>query len=227
MDNLLTCDIGRCKIKYRPWKVKDKFNIKDAKTPYDARKALVYNCLENPNIALDVNEFQYVLFCIRNSSINYTTEYKVTCDHCKKEYFVDVPIKDALSVRFADYSTIETKNHVFALQEVKNQKFYEEAMQNETDAERRFLLDFIMHISSIDDDFSKSATDVFDFINSMDVVEFEDLMQHWQKQHFASELRINASCPYCNERTDYRLLGVPNFFPESWNEMKWKSNIML
>lgn len=219
MDYNFTCDIGRCKIKFRPWLVKDKFAIKDAKTIYDKRKALVYNCLETPDIALDINEFQYVLFCIRNASVDYVTEYNVVCDHCQKEYVVDVNFKDVLIPIFADYSPIMTKNYTFELQEVKNQQFYEEVMQNISDSERRTLLDFIMHVKSINDDYSLDATQIFKIINNMNTSEFEELLTAWEKKHFRFTLEAKAKCPHCSEFSAYRFTAVDNFFPKSWSKI--------
>lgn len=211
-----TCDIGRLKLKFRPWKIKDKFTLKDAKTIYDKRKALVYNCLETPDVALDLNEFQYVLFSIRNASLDYVTQYNVTCDHCKKEFVVDVNFGDVLVPKFSDYTEIKTKDHIFELQEVRNQKFYEEAMQNETDSEKRFLLDLSLHISGIDGDASFNASKVLEFIQDLPVHEFEELAQQWNKQRFSFTVEAKAKCPFCSEFSLYRFLSIPNFFPESF-----------
>ena len=211
-----TCDIGRAKLKFRPWKVKDKFALRAAETIYDKRKALVYNCLEKPETALDINEFQYVLFCIRNQSLDYVTQYDVTCDHCKKGYVVDVNFKDVLVPRFGDYTEIKTSSHTFELQEIKNQGYYEEAMQNETDPERRFLLDLTMHIASIDGDASFKATEVLDFIQELSMKEFEDLSRAWKNQRFSFNIEARVKCPFCSEYSLFRFLTVPNFFPESW-----------
>lgn len=214
------CDIGRAKLKFRPWIVKDQFAIKDGGTLYDKRKAMVYNCLEDHDFALDINEYQYVLFCIRNKSVDYITPYTVTCDHCHKDFVVDVDFNQVLSPRFAKYDDIVTANHMFELQEIKNQQFYEESMQNELNPEKRRLLDFVLHVKAVNGDFTKSASDVLELINNMEIKEFEDLFNKWESQHFTFRLDANAKCPFCEKESGYRFISVANFFPESWSNME-------
>ena len=57
------------KIKFRTWKLKDKERLLKAKTNYEKKKVLVYDCLENPDTPLDYIEYEYVLFNIRNTSL--------------------------------------------------------------------------------------------------------------------------------------------------------------
>ena len=53
-----------------------KQEYEEAKTNYEKKKVLVYNCLENPDTPLDYLEYEYVLFSIRNASLpTYVTKY--------------------------------------------------------------------------------------------------------------------------------------------------------
>ena len=45
------------KIKFRTWKLKDKEKLLKAKTNYEKKKVLVYDCLENPDTPLDYLEY--------------------------------------------------------------------------------------------------------------------------------------------------------------------------
>ena len=71
------------KIKFRTWKLKDKERLLKAKTNYEKKKVLVYDCLENPDTPLDYIEYEYVLFNIRNASLpTYITSYVIKCPDC-------------------------------------------------------------------------------------------------------------------------------------------------
>ena len=213
--NYQTLNLGSRTIEFRPWIVKDKYNITQAKTPYDKRKALVYNCLKDPNTPLDINEYQYTLFAIRNASLDYLTDYEVTCEHCVKDYRLSIDFKDVIKPRYADYTPIETK-HIITLGDIKNQSYYEEAMQAETNSDKRYLIDFVLHIDSIDDIPPLGAPAVIDFLESLDIIEFEHIMTLWDSKRFSFDLLGAGLCPYCGHKTLYRFNSVQNFFPNSW-----------
>ena len=56
-------------IEFRKWKVKDRKNLLQASNDVERRKALVYNCIKDQNIALDNEEFNFVLEKIRSVSV--------------------------------------------------------------------------------------------------------------------------------------------------------------
>ena len=137
-------------IKFRTWKVKDKENLIKAKTNYDKKKALVFNCLENPNEALDYLEYEYVLFNIRNKSLpNYVTKYVLRCPNCGTVYNCNVHFSDILEKNDRKYTEIKSGNYSIKVGNIKNQEFYENMIisvkihySDGTTEERKYYTDY-------------------------------------------------------------------------------------
>ena len=107
------------KIEFRGWKFKDKQELDKASNVIEKRKAIVYNCISDKKIALDIEEFNYLLYIIRNKSLSSKLSF------CGKELVCN--FKDA------DYKPITVNDRI---------------NETITDIER-FVLDFVFHIKTI------------------------------------------------------------------------------
>ena len=226
MDFPYTLKIRDRELKFRSWKVQDKINLENAKTIYDKRKALVYNCLENPNIALDMNEYQYVLLQIRNKTLkHYEVQYNFICSKCYKEYAFIANLDDIIKPEFKPYSVIKTKNYTIELQDICNQNFYESLMQDiensdiEDKANQKILMDFILHIKTFNNDINFNTKSILDIINNMDVEEFENIMIQYNDMKFKLNNISTIQCPYCEHKETVQFDTIPNFFPISWTNL--------
>lgn len=211
-------------INFRAWKVQDKINLENAKTIYEKRKALVYNCLEDPNTALDMNEYQYVLLQIRNKTLkHYEVQYNFICSKCYKEYAYIANLDELIKPVFEPYTTIKTKNYTIELQDICNQNFYEILMQNieesniEDKINQKILMDFILHIKTFNNDINFTAESILNTINEMDVEEFESIIIQFNKMKFKLNNINTIKCPYCEHEELMKFDSIPNFFPLSWS----------
>ena len=104
-------------------------------TKEEIRNALVYNCLENPKIILDETEYEYILTCIRDKSLNKPSTYTFTCDECEEDFDHEVKVSEITKVIFNGYKPIQTRNFKIELQDIQNRKFYEEKMTSKNKSE--------------------------------------------------------------------------------------------
>lgn len=226
MEYPYTVELRNRKINFRPWKVQDKEALEQAGTLYEKRKALVYNCLENPKTPLDQDEYQYVLVQIRNSTLkHYETQYNFICSKCKKEYAFVANLNDIITPDFKPYTKIKTKNYTIELQDVCNQEFYENLMQRVEDSSSadkpnlKFLLDFILHIKTFNNSIQFTAESILDTVNQMDVEEFETIIRKWNSMRFKLNNKHIVTCPYCENEELAEFDTIPNFFPKSWSNL--------
>lgn len=205
------------KIKFRTWKVKDKENLIKAKTNYDKKKALVFNCLENPNEALDYLEYEYVLFNIRNKSLpNYVTKYVLRCPNCGAVYNCNVHFSDILEKNDRKYSEIKSGNYSIKVGNIRNQEFYENMIMNITDNEQKILIDFILHITEFNSRIDFSAEELIKIFDSMDIEVFEDIFKQWNSMRFSYNTIGYCTCPECDYEDRFDFKDVDNFYPKSW-----------
>lgn len=205
------------KIKFRTWKVKDKENLIKAKTNYDKKKALVFNCLENPNEALDYLEYEYVLFNIRNKSLpNYVTKYVLRCPNCGTVYNCNVHFSDILEKNDRKYAEIKSGNYSIKVGNIKNQEFYENMIMNITDNEQKILIDFILHITEFNSRIDFSAEELIKIFDSMDIETFEDIFKQWNSMRFSYNTIGYCTCPDCDYEDRFDFKDVDNFYPKSW-----------
>ena len=205
------------KIKFRTWKVKDKENLIKAKTNYDKKKALVFNCLENPNEALDYLEYEYVLFNIRNKSLpNYVTKYVIRCPNCGTVYNCNVHFSDILEKNDRKYTEIKSGNYSIKVGNIKNQEFYENMLMNITNNEQKILIDFILHITEFNSRIDFSAEELIKIFDSMDIEVFEDIFKQWNSMRFSYNTIGYCTCPECDYEDRFDFKDVDNFYPKSW-----------
>lgn len=204
-------------IEFRKWKVKDRKNFANAQGALEKRKALVYNCLKNPELPLDNEEYNFILEKIRAVSIKDEIGYNLKCSNCGKEFSLYVNINDVTDCAFSDYHPIEVDGIKIELQDVKNRDFYESAMKVVKDINEKYITDFALHIKSINDNTTLSFQDVVDFILDLDIDLYEEIFKQWDLIRFKCVNLQSVVCPHCSQETVYNFNDFPGFFPKSWN----------
>jgi len=201
-------------VKFRKWKVKDKNKIILANGDRNIIKnGLVYDCLEK-NMVLDEEEYKYMLFQIRNISLHNPIEYNFKCSACKTQFNYILNLDDC-KPRFEKYGIIKSNNHEFIMQRIKNQEIYDESMSQSDDVTKP-LLDFIFHCTSYNGNDALSFEELNNIINDLDVEDFEEIMDKWNKMRFRVDNVLDVECPHCNNSELYEFDAMPGFFPPSW-----------
>lgn len=203
-------------IKYRKWKVKDRNAFVNAQNKIDKRQALVYNCLENPNIPLDNEEYNFMLLKIRSESLSPLITYTLKCPKCGKIHTASINLNDLIKTKNADYSTIEVDDNIIELQGIRNKNSYESILTQTDDPYEKYILDFAFHVKTLNHNDALSFDAVKNFIYDLDVDTFERIFSVWEKQRFKIDMVGYIECPYCLENTLYNFDDLPDFFPKSW-----------
>lgn len=203
-------------IKFRQWKVKDKKLLDTSKTKYDRRKVYVYNCLENPETPLDIEEFNYVLVNIRDFSLNKPIEYVLNCPYCGDKVVKSLNISEVVSCSDADYSPIVVGDLVIELQDVQSQKLYEENAILAKTLSERYLADFALHVKSINGN-DLTYEQVISQLENLDVGTYEQIFTQWDSKRFKCNFTSDIQCDKCKEITTYSFEDVKDFYPNSWN----------
>ena len=204
-------------IKYRKWKVKDKKKfLSDKNNMTVVREALVYDCLEDSKICLSEEEYNFVLFNIREQSLDDKITYVFECPSCSEEFSYDADLTLVMKPEFKKAKEIDIDGHTFVLSEIRNKEFYEKTVSVLTDNEEINFSDFILHIDSYNDQ-NYSFDDMIEIFNNMDIDIFESIYTTWNNIKFKVNNRHDVQCPKCDEITTMEFDALPGFFPDSWN----------
>lgn len=203
-------------IEFRKWKVKDRKTLIQAKNDVERRKALVYNCIKDQNIALDNEEYNFMLEKIRSVSVKEKLKYTLTCDDCNKEFNLSVDIEDLIDCSFDDYKPLEYNDLIIEVQDIKNRDFYENTIVTVTDTQERYLYDLALHIKSINGNSSMSFQSVLDFLLDLDIDAYNSIYDQFNKVRFRCVNLQSVECPYCHGETVFNFNDFPDFFPKSW-----------
>ena len=208
------------KIKFRTWKLKDKEKLLKAKTNFEKKKVLVYDCLENPDTPLDYLEYEYVLFNIRNASLpTYITSYVIKCPNCGEVMKCNVHFSDILEKDNREYKEIKSGDITIKVDNIKNQKFYEEMISNIEEDEQKVLIDFVLHISEFNGRLDLSASDIVNILDNLEIEQFEDIFKQWNSMRFAYKTIGYVQCPECGREDQYDFKKLDNFYPKSWHNI--------
>lgn len=203
-------------IAFRKWKVKDRDAFVNAQNDYDRRQALVYNCLENKTIALDNEQYNYVLIQIRCESVSPMLHYTLRCPECGSVLDVDVDLREIVHVRYQDFHDIVIPGLKITLAEVKNREAYERRMSETQDTYNKYLIDLAFHINTINDAYPQSFNGVVEFIRDLDVDQFENIFRQWDTQRFKVLMNGDLTCSNCGITTKWNFDDLPGFLPASW-----------
>jgi len=203
-------------VKYRKWKVKDRKKfIENKKDPIIIKEALVYDCLDDKNIALSEDEYKYVLFLIRDKSIQEKITYVFECTECEHQHEYSIDLEEVMKSEYKSTKEIQQNGHIFTMSNIKNRNFYETTMNSVHD-EEKYIVDFILHVGTYNDE-PKTFEQMFDIINNMNVDDFEVIFKTWEDIRFKVNNEHNVICPKCNNSDLYEFDDLPGFFPDSWN----------
>lgn len=203
-------------IEFRKWKVKDRKSLMSANNDVERRKALVYNCIKDQNIALDNEEFNFVLEKIRSVSVKDKLNYTLTCDECGKDFNLSVDIEDLIDCSFSDFEPLVYNDLIIEIQDIKNRDFYENTIVTVTDEQERFLYDLALHIKSINGNSSMSFQSVIDFLQDLDLDVYSSIYEQFNKIRFRCINLQSVECPHCHGETVFNFNDFPGFFPKSW-----------
>lgn len=205
-------------IKYRKWKVKDKKKFMNSDDKQTLREALVYDCLEDKDIALSEDEYKYLLTKIRETSLEDKVHYTFKCINCEQLYDFNADLNVIMSAEFIPYGDIIFKNHIFTMTDLRNRAFYEAAIASTDVQDEKYLIDFILHIGAYNDNDGYTFQQLNEIINELDADVFEKIINKWEDMRFKLNNVYEVQCPHCNNSEYFEFDDLPGFFPESWDK---------
>jgi hypothetical protein len=219
-DYKYTVKVRDKEIKFRKWKIRDKKNFIEAFKANDGLKvqALVYDCIEDPNIALSDEEFKWVILNIRAKSIGETLSFDIYCDNCKKYFEKDEKIVDIHRPNFKPFGILKSGNIEIEMGNIPNKEYYEDAIQQCNTPEERTFVDFLYHIKKLNGSDAFTFDTLYEFVNELDIDVGEDIFKQWDAMKFSFDTVKEVRCPYCNTKQDIWYDELYGFFPENWFE---------
>lgn len=205
-------------VKFRKWKVKDKKKfIANKDNKIALKESLVYDCLEDKKLALSEEEFKFMLIQIREASLSDKIEFNFICSNCDKEFNYIADLTEIMKGEYKNYGDISYKGHRFTIGSILNRDFYEEMIQNSILDETNYLIDFMLHIKSYNDNDAFTFEELNEIINNLDIDIFEHIFTKWEEMRFKVNNIHNVICPHCNFEELYEFDDLPHFFPDSWD----------
>lgn len=203
--------------KFRKWKVKDKNKFMQAQGNQNMiNDALIYDCLEDKDIALSKDELKYALLLIRDKSLNDEIVFDFICESCEEDYEYVADITDIANVQMKELKELEYNGVVFDMHRIPNREFFNEKIMNVNEQQYEFIY-FVLSIKSINGNASLSFDEILEYINELDIDIFENILKQWNIMKFTLTLQKSVACPHCNSETLYDFDYFPGFFPESWD----------
>lgn len=219
-----TLDLRGKKLKFRKWKAKDKKNfIKKIKTSENVKERdltneLVYDCLEDKNIALSIDEFRYVISKIREKSLGSDVKFELFCDGCKTKFNTTEKIGDIIKQKYKKYKNISVNDIDITIDEPINVKFYYDTINRcETDDEYNFV-DFLLRIKKINDIDTFKFDELVDYFDNLDITVLDEILTKWEEMCFVVDDVKEVECPHCKAKQKYKFDIIPDFFPENWTK---------
>lgn len=202
----------------RKWKIKDKKNFDAAKNWSDAKDALVYNCLEE-DIAIDQEEFNYLLFRIRDLSVHDKLKFTVYCPNCSAKEKLELDLSKLVHTKGGNYKDIVSGNNTFKIGAITKKDLYEALNNSELSEFSLFINDFVFHIKEYNNivvETAKDYADLADFIANLDADEANEIFKQWMEMRFTVVFDNKIKCKDCGEEFFENFSTLPEFFPESW-----------
>lgn len=206
-------------ITIRKWKAKEKKEflrtVRSSESLDTLQDVLVYNCVEE-DIALNSEEFKYIMTMIRSYSLGDEIELEFYCDDCKKKFLRTIKLSEIVKPIISNNTEIKTKNYKIKLGKIKNSKFYKETMKKNPLEEKDY--DFYLRIESINGDDSMSLDETIEMFNEMNIDEFDEIFEQWEQIRFKVDDTAIIECVSCKSRVKYSFDEIPGFFPPAWFE---------
>lgn len=203
-------------IKFRKWKVKDKKALDKCENEIQKRKVYVYNCLENQNEPLDIEEYNYVLANIRDYSLDKELEYELVCPHCNENKTISMKASEAVVFKDANYEPLVHDDIIIEIGPIKSQELYESIVIQSITLSERYINDFAMHIITINGN-DVDYKEAIDFIDDLDVSVYEDIFEQWESKRAKCSFNHKIKCDKCNNESEYSFEDMKDFYPVSWN----------
>lgn len=209
--------LGNKELTIRKWKAKEKKEflntVRKSETLDSLQDVLVYNCIEE-KVALNAEEFKYMMTQIRSYSLGDEIELEFYCDSCKSKFLNTVKLSEIVKPVFSNTNEIKTKNYKIKMSTIKNVDYYKEVIKNNPTEEKDY--DFYLRIDSINADDSLSLEEIVDLFNEMDIDEFDSIFEQWEAIRFKIDDVTEISCKKCESTVKYSFDVIPGFFPPSW-----------
>lgn len=204
-------------ITIRKWKAKEKKEflntVRNSESLDTLQDVLVYNCIEE-KVALNADEFKYVLTQIRSYSLGDEIELEFFCDNCKTKFLNTIKLGSVVKPLISDKKEIKSKNYKIKLSEIRNVDFYKEIIKANPTEERDY--DFYLRIQSINGDDSMTLDEIVQLFDEMDIDEFDSIFNQWEDIRFKIDDSADISCKNCETVVKYSFDEIPGFFPPSW-----------
>jgi len=212
----VTFNLKNKKVDCRKWRVKDKNKFvlaTNTGNSKDVRDALVYDCMKTPT-TLSNEEYKFVFMQLRDASIKQRISYQFDCEYCNNEFITDVNLSDVITKQYNQNNVVKSSTYEFVMGDICNRQFYDEHMVGSDD--EKFIVDFILHIKTCNNDTTKTFDQILDIINELEVDEFEEIVKGWNDIRFQTNIISDIECPKCKKSTTFEFDELPGFFPDSW-----------
>jgi hypothetical protein len=204
-------------VKYRKWKVKDKKKFTESIKTEDQRgvlESLVYDCIEDKNIAFTMNEYKYLLLKIRNETMGSNFDFSFVCPKCDSEYTINENISEILTPVYNDYDIIKTKNNSLKMGPVKNKQVFLDYTKDVESSKELYLIEFLFQLEKINDNEMFTFEEANEFIDELDYDEACELFEQWEKMNFKLNDMKEETCPKCGDVHKCRFDDLPELYPE-------------
>jgi hypothetical protein len=204
-------------VKYRKWKVKDKKKYTKAlieKNTNDTIDALVYDCIEDKNLPLTINEYRYMLMKIRCETIGSIVDFNIDCIKCGNEFLIEEDINNVLKPSYKDYGILKTDSTTLKMGYIKNKQTFIEYLNKANTSREIYLIEFLMQIEEINGEDVFTIEYLNDFIDNLDYGDAEELFYQWEEMLFNIDSKHKATCPNCNHTDEYNFEKIPDFYPD-------------
>ncbi len=209
--------LGNRDITIRKWKAREKKEflntVRTSESLDSLQDVLVYNCIEE-KVALNAEEFKYILTQIRSYSLGEEIELEFYCESCKSKFLNTISLNSVVKPVFSSLKQIKTKNYNIKIGEIKNIDFYKKTIKENPLEERDY--DFYLRIDSINGDDSSSLDEIIEIFNEMDIDEFDSIFSQWENMRFKIDDVTEIKCLNCGDVVKYSFDEIPGFFPPSW-----------
>lgn len=204
-------------ITIRKWKAKEKKEflntVRNSESLDTLQDVLVYNCIEE-KVALNADEFKYVMTQIRSYSLGDEIELEFFCDSCKSKFLNTIKLQEIIKPIISNLKEIETKNYRIKLGNIRNVDFYKETIKNNPNEEKDY--DFYLRIESINDNDCLTLAEIVELFNNMDIDEFDSIFEQWEDIRFKIDDTKEVKCKKCSSSVVYSFDEIPGFFPTNW-----------
>lgn len=210
---MMKISIGSKNLEIRKWKGSDKKNFLLALKKKDVditqvMQTLVYDCISE-EVALSPDEFKYVLSRIRAYSLGEEFNVEFYCKDCTNTFKRTFTLKETVRFTYKPIQEINVQVVKIKLGEIRNKDFYIKKIAEDTE------YDFLLRISSINDNESFSLQELEDIIDDINIDILTDIVEIWEDHKFKIDDVNTVKCD-CGKSHTYKFDEIPEFLPTMW-----------